>query len=84
MNNQRIVVSLNLKRAIKIMKLTVLMLAACLSQVVAATYAQTARLNVSAKNETLESVLKQIEKQSEFLFFYNLEEVNKNEKISIN
>ena len=84
MNDQRIVVSLNLKRTIKIMKLTVLMLVACLSQVVAATYAQTATLNVSARNATLESVLKQIEKQSEFLFFYNLEEINKNEKISIN
>ena len=35
MNNQRIVVSLNLKRTIKIMKLTVLMLAVCLSSVVA-------------------------------------------------
>lgn len=66
------------------MKLTVLMLVVCLSQVVATTYAQTTTLNVSAKNETLESVLKQIEKQSEFLFFYNLEEVNKNERISLN
>ena len=64
------------------MKLTVLMLSICLSQIVAATYAQTAKLNISAKNETLENVLKQIEKQSEFLFFYNLEEVNKNKKIS--
>ena len=54
MNNPRIVVSLNLKRTIKIMKLTVLMLAVCLSSVVASTYAQTATLNVSAKNETLE------------------------------
>lgn len=83
MNNQRVVVSENLKRTIKIMKLTVLMLAVCLSQAVASSYAQTASLNVSAKNETLENVLKQIERQSEFLFFYNLEEVNKNEKISI-
>lgn len=83
MNNQRIVVSVNLKRTIKIMKLTVLMLTICLSQMVAATYAQTTKLNVSAKEETLENVLKQIEKQSEFLFFYNLEEINKNEKISI-
>lgn len=58
MNNQRIVVSLNLKRTIKIMKLTVLMLAVCLSSVVASTYAQTTTLNVSAKNETLEKVLK--------------------------
>ncbi len=84
MNNQRIVVSLNLNRTIKLMNLTVLLLAVCLSSVVASTYAQTATLNVSAKNETLEKVLKQIEKQSEFLFFYNLEEINKNEKISIN
>ncbi len=83
MNNQRIVVSANLKRTINIMKLTVLMLVVCLSQVVAATYAQTTKLSVSVKEETLENVLKQIEKQSEFLFFYNLEEVNKNEKISI-
>ena len=83
MNNQRIVVSVNLKRTIKIMKLTVLMLVVCLSQMVAATYAQTSKLSVSVKNETLEHVLKQIEKQSEFLFFYNLEEINKNERISI-
>ena len=83
MNYQRIVVSVNLKRTIKIMKLTVLMLIVCLSQMVAATYAQTTKLSLSIKNETLEYVLKQIEKQSEFLFFYNLEEINKNEKISI-
>lgn len=83
MENQRIVVSVNLKRTINIMKLTLLMLIICLSQIVAATYAQTTKLNVSAKNETLENVLKQIEKQSEFLFFYNLEEINKNETISI-
>ena len=63
MNNQRIVAFVNLKRAINIMKLTVLMLTVCLSQVFAATYAQTAKLTVSAKNETLENVLKQIEKQ---------------------
>ena len=84
MNNQRIVAFVNPKRAINIMKLTVLMLTVCLSQVFAATYAQTAKLTVSAKNETLENVLKQIEKQSEYLFFYNLEEINKNTKISIN
>ena len=83
MNNQRIVVSLNLKRTIKIMKLTVLMLAVCLSSVVASTYAQTATLNVSAKNETLEKVLKQIEKQCECLINDNLEELNKTEKLTI-
>jgi TonB-linked SusC/RagA family outer membrane protein len=65
------------------MKLTFLMLIAGLSQIVAASYAQTAVLNVSAKNETLENVLKQIEKQSEFLFFYNLDEINKDERLSL-
>ncbi|WP_455638272.1 TonB-dependent receptor [Parabacteroides sp.] len=84
MNNQRIVAFVNPKRAINIMKLTVLMLTVCLSQVVASTYSQTTKLTVSVKNETLENVLKQIERQSEFLFFYNLEEINKNAKISIN
>ena len=64
MNNQRIVVSLNLKRTIKIMKLTVLMLAVCLSSVVASTYAQTATLNVSAKNETLEKSVETDRKSS--------------------
>lgn len=53
MNNQRIVVSLNLKRTIKIMKLTVLMLAVCLSSVVASTYAQTATLNVSDRKSVV-------------------------------
>ena len=52
MNNQHIVVSVNLKRTIKIMKLTVLMLTVCLSQMVAATYAQTTKQKVSAKEET--------------------------------
>lgn len=84
MNNHRIVVSVTLKRTIRIMKIALLMLVICLSQVVAVTYAQTTKLSISAKDETLEKVLKQIERQSEFLFFYNLEEVNKNEKISIN
>lgn len=84
MNNQRIVVFVNLKRTIKIMKLTLVMLLICLSPVVASTYAQTATVNISVQNATLENVLKQIEKQSEFLFFYNLEEINKDEKISIN
>lgn len=70
MNNQRIVVSVNLKRTIKIMKLTVLMLTGFgLSQMVAATYAQTTKLNVSAKEETLENVLKQIGKTIRVLVF---------------
>lgn len=54
-----------------------------MSPVAASSYAQTATVNVSARNATLESVLKQIEKQSDFLFFYNVEEINRNALISI-
>jgi len=84
MNIQHIVTFPNPKRAIKIMKLTILMLVVSLAQIAASTYAQTASLSISVKNETLESVFRQIEKQSEFLFFYNVDEIDKNEKISIN
>lgn len=83
MKNQSIVAFINLKRTIKIMKLVLLLLIAGMSQVVASTYAQTASLTISAKNETLENVLKQIENQSEFLFFYQLNDINKDEKITV-
>lgn len=83
MNNQHIVIFNRLKRTIKIMKITILLLIVSLSQAFAATYAQTATLSISAKNETLESVLKKIEKQTEFLFFYNVADVNKDMRVSI-
>lgn len=54
-----------------------------LSPVVASTYAQTATVNISARNATLESVLKQIEKQSDYLFFYNVEEIDRNAPVSL-
>lgn len=84
MKKQSIVPLCDLRRAIKIMTLTVLLLAVSLAQVIAATYAQTVTISVSAQNEALSTVLKQIENQSEFLFFYNLDEVNGNIKVSLN
>ena len=83
MNNQHIVIFNSLKRTIKIMKITILLLIMGFSQAFAATYAQTATLSISAKNETLESVLKKIEKQTEFLFFYNVADVNKDLIVNI-
>jgi len=59
------------------------MMIAGLTQVAAITYAQKATISISAQNEPLENVLKQIEKQTEFLFFYNVDEINKNERISL-
>lgn len=66
------------------MKLILLLWIACLIPISATTYAQNTTLNVSAKNESLESVLKVIESQSEFLFFYNAKDINKNTRISLN
>ena len=83
MNNQHIVIFNSLKRTIKIMKITILLLIMGFSQAFATTYAQTATLSISAKNETLESVLKKIEKQTEFLFFYNVADVNKDLIVNI-
>lgn len=83
MNNQHIVTFNYPKRAINIMKIILIMMVAGLTQAVAVTYAQTTILSVQVKNETLESVFKRIEKESEFLFFYNVDEIDKNEKISL-
>ena len=75
---------LKLKRAVGIMKKTVFFLTFCLSSIMAnSSYAQNMKLNIKAQRATLESVLKQIEKQSEFLFFYNASKVNKNQEISV-
>lgn len=80
MNNKHTVFCGRLQRIAKILKTALLLLVFCLSQVCA----QTTSFSITAKKETLESVIKQIEKQSNFLFFYNIDEVNKNEKISVN
>lgn len=47
-------------------------------------YAQTAKIFLSAKNQTIESVFKDIEKQTEFVFFYYDGLLNANQRISIN
>ena len=74
MNKKSIVTLPALKRAIKVMKITVLLLCVCLSQAIASSYAQTTSLSVSAKNETLESILKKIEKQA-FMHAHNLTKI---------
>lgn len=79
MNYRSIVTLNNYKRAILI-KIKLFLLIIFLNQGV---YAQTSTLSISATNETLESVLKKIESQSEYLFFYNTNEVNKNIRLSI-
>lgn len=66
------------------MKITALLLVATLTIVNASnTYSQTATLSVEAKNQTIQTVLDQIESQSEFNFFYNTKLLNTNKRVSI-
>lgn len=66
------------------MKIVALLLTATLTVVSAAnTYSQTVTLSVEAKNQTIQTVLEQIESQSEFNFFYNTKQVNTNKLVSI-
>lgn len=66
------------------MKLTALLLIAGLTIVSAAnTYSQNTTLSVQANNQTVQSVLDQIEEQSEFHFFYNTKQINTKQIVSI-
>ena len=59
----------------RIMKLTLLFTLFCMIHISAATYAQTTLVSVDVKNGTFYDVVKQIENQSEYLFFYNSKEI---------
>ena len=50
----------------------------------AVTYAQEHRISVEVKNGTFYEVVSQIEKQSEFMFFYKSEEIDNNQRINLN
>lgn len=66
------------------MKLTTLFslgVACCIS---ASTYAQGYKLSMNKQNSSIIEILKDIEKNSEFTFFFNDNKVNVNKKASIN
>lgn len=72
-----------LQRMIRIMKLTALFFLAALMHVTASVYSQNKLLTLKEKNIPMESVLKEIEKQSEFFFLYNNKQINDQQKIDI-
>lgn len=71
----------DLHKLIRIMKLTTLILLLALIEVSASVYSQTKLLNVKADNSTIESVLKEIEQQSEFFFLYNHQQIDVQQKV---
>lgn len=67
----------------RIMKITLILALVGILQLSATTYAQEQRISVVVENGTFYDVVSQIEKQSEFMFFYKSEEIDNNQRISL-
>lgn len=67
----------------RIMKTTLVFMLLCIMHISANTYAQTTQLSVDVKNGTFYDVVKQIETQSEYLFFYNSKDIPNDLPVSV-
>jgi len=76
-----IILSLKIGR---ILKITMVFLLLGIIQVSAASYAEDHRISVAVENGTFYDVISQIEKQSEFMFFYKSEEIDNNQRYTLN
>ena len=65
------------------MKLTTLLLIVSLFKIQANTYAQDTKISLDLKNTTIETILKNIESQSEFIFFYEASTIDLSKKTSL-
>ncbi|WP_289064062.1 TonB-dependent receptor [uncultured Zobellia sp.] len=72
---------LNKNRTVKI---SILMFAFALFNLHANSYSQNKKVSIEANNETIESVLKKIETQSEFRFFYKTGQLNVAKRVTLN
>ncbi len=65
------------------MRLTILILLICMIQASASVFSQTARLSFSLQEKTVLDVLRKIEDQTDYRFFYQREQVNVDRMITI-
>ncbi len=72
-----------LKKVVNIMKLTFILLFISFMQVSATLYSQDVRVSVQVKGGLIEDVFRLIERQSNYVFVYNHEQVSKVQKLSI-
>ena len=79
-------ISLSRERLIKllIMRTTILLMLFCAVNVSAKTYAQNQKLNLNVQNATFIEVVDQLQKQSDFYFFYKSEDIPATKKITAN
>ncbi|HKJ41561.1 MAG TPA: TonB-dependent receptor [Sunxiuqinia sp.] len=73
-----------LQKLLRIMKLTIFLMVVFALSASANSYSQTTKLNLKVKNGTLVDVLQQIEEQSEYYFYYNNDEINGLNNVTIN
>jgi len=73
-----------IKKIWRIMKLTALISLCFVLTAVANSYSQSARLSLKLSNVAVKQILNQIETESEFVFLYNLNELDENRKIDLN
>ncbi len=66
-----------------IMRLSLILLLVSMMQVTASVYSQNTKLSVEVKNQSIVDVLKSIEDQSDFHFFYKNEQIDVNRKVSV-
>jgi len=71
------------QKLLRTMKLTLLFLTACLIQVSATVYSQNTKFTFDVTNKRVVDILRDIEDQSEFRFFYQREQVNVERKIDL-
>lgn len=84
MNKQSMTYGYPPKRSIKNIKITFTVLLLFILQLTTSNiYAQDKKVSISVKNENLENVIRMVEKQTDYLFFYNSDEINRKQKITI-
>jgi TonB-dependent starch-binding outer membrane protein SusC len=71
------------QKLLRTMKLTLLFLTACFLQVSATVYSQNTKFTFDVKNKRVVDILRDIEDQSEFRFFYQREQVDVERKIDL-
>ncbi|NQU53735.1 MAG: carboxypeptidase-like regulatory domain-containing protein [Bacteroidetes bacterium] len=70
-------------KLLRVMKITCLLLMIALVQVSASTYSQSTKLTLNLKNVALSEVFEEIEKTSEFRFFYDSQEIDPSTEVSV-
>lgn len=70
-------------KAYRVMKLTFIMLFISVSGLFASVQSQTARVNIQATNANTKTIINEIEKQTDYLFVYDANDIDMNRPASI-